>query len=255
MPRLKGKQSASYPRGACPDARRFAMRMQLALLQRALAPWPRRQSPMLEVNCGNGAFLQFLWQSGFDVQGSEADPGLRLAAQKRQVPGLEVHAAHDIDMPFENDSFDWVIIHLKTACPKDIAICANEGARLARRGIMLTFWNNTSLPALSWRLLHTRPWAANAVSWWTVWRQMNKLGLGRLATLSTLPAPVCLWRSGRLAGGIIQGAPLGAWCVIRLDMGPASPVTPLPLRLGVRLPRPEPLMEFAPKRTATSDKK
>lgn len=256
MPRLMNKkQSISYPRGVCPVARRFAMSMQLAMLQRALAPWPRRQAPLLEVNCGNGAFLQFLWQSGFDVQGVEADPGLRLAAQKRPVPGLEIYAAHDENLPFANDSFDWVIIHLKTNEEDGIEKCANEGARLARRGIMLTFWNSSSLPALCWAVTHKKPWSANSVSWWSVWRELQSLGLGRIAILSTLLTPVWTWRRQWRFGGTMRGLPLGAWCAIRVDIGPLSTGTPLPLRLGIKLPENEPAMEFAPKRNQLQPQK
>lgn len=231
------------------------MAMQLAALERALAPWPRRQAPLLEVNCGNGAFLRFLWQSGFDVQAVEADAGLRLKAQRREIPGLEVYAAADDDLPFGNDSFDWVIIHLKTAEKDSITNCANEGARLARRGIMLTFWNSASFPALCWQLGHKKPWAAHAVSWWQVWTQLNRLGIGRLATVSTLAAPVCVWRRQWRLGAGIPGIPLGAWCVVRLDMSAASPVTPLPLRLRASMPGAQPLMEYVPESLIEHPKK
>lgn len=252
---LKTKPAASYPRGACPHGRRFAMSMQLELLGCALAPWPRRQSPLLEVNCGNGAFLRFLWQCGFDVQGAEADSGLRARAQNQQIPGLEVVAASDDDLPFENDSFDWVIIHLKSGRQEGIASCANEGARLARRGIMLTFWNRTSVPAFCWALAHRKPWAINSASWWRVWRQMQQLGIGRLSTMSTLVAPAWMWRRQWRLGGVLAGLPLGAWCAIRLDMGSATPVTPLPLRLRAAMPGPEPVMDYAPGSTSTSSNK
>lgn len=247
MSRLMQKNT-SYPRGLCPAARRFAKSMQLALLERALAPWPRRLAPLLEVNCGNGAFLQFLWQCGFDVQGVEADPRLRLKAQKRPVPGLLIHAATDDNLPFANDAFDWVIIHLHNE--QSIDQSTNEGVRLARRGIMLTFWNTASLPAYFWNLFHKKPWTTNAASWWLVWHKLHKLGLGRLATISTLATPTCVWR--KQWGAVHTGMPFGAWCAVRLDMGPLSPVTPLPLRLGMRIPGAEPLMEYLPKRTDTS---
>lgn len=230
------------------------MAMQIAALERALAPWPRRQAPLLEVNCGNGAFLQFLWQCGFDVHGVEADAALRLKAQQRPVPGLEVYAANDDDLPFGNDSFDWVIIHLKTGEKKGIFKCAIEGARLARRGIMITFWNSASLPALCWRIAHRKPWSANAVPWWRVWRQINKLGFGRLSTVSTLAAPVCVWRNKWHVGENVLDVPVGAWCAMRLDLAPAPPVTQLPLRLRATMPGVEPLMEYAPKRMEVQSK-
>lgn len=249
---MRTGKSASYPRGVSPTARRYAMSMQLALLGRALAPWPRRQAPLLEVNCGNGAFLPFLWQCGFDAQGVESDPALRAKARKRAVPGLEIHAGQDDDLPFENDSYDWVIIHLKAGGSENIKNCAGEGARLARRGIMLTFWNSASLPALCWQLARKKPWAANSASWHLVWRQMRKIHPGRLALFSTLAAPACAWRGA--PARVFLNFPIGSWCAIRLDMGETAVGTSLPLRLGASLRTAEPVMEYAPKRANVSKK-
>lgn len=244
--RMRLHKRASYPRGICPTGRRFAMKCQLALLEKALAPWPRRQAPLLEVNCGNGAFLQFLWQCGFDVQGTEIDAALREKAQAARVPGLEIFAAADDDLPFDNDSFDWVILHLKN--PGSLAAGINEGVRLARRGFMLTFWNSSSLPALLWRLCNKKNWDASATPWRTAWSQMQSPGLGQLAALSTLALPACMWHAPWPGGVAIGGFPLGAWCVIRLDMGASRPGTPQPLRLDATLPPPAgAVMEYAQK--------
>lgn len=248
------KRGASYPRGVCPDGRRFAMARQMALLEAALASWPRRQAPLLEVNCGNGAFLEFLWRCGFDVRATEADYALRVCAQRREVPALEIHAATDNDLPFDNDEFDWVIVHLKTGEADRIAACANEAARLARRGLMLTFWNSQSFPGLCWRLTHTSPWTENPAAWWTVWRQLSKLRLGSVSTHSTLAAPVCFWRKQWRLGSGSGRTMFGAWCAIRLDMGPALPVTPLPLRLNSSLRGAEPVMEYSSERSRSESK-
>ncbi len=244
-------RSASYPRGFGPQERRLAMQMQLHLLEHALAPWPRRQAPLLAVNCGNGAMLPFLWQCGFDVQATEEDAALRLKAQQRQLPGMEVYAARDTDLPFDNDSFDWVVIHLKSSDKKSIEKCHQEGARLARRGMMVTFWNSQALTAICWRIFHGRPWADNAISWWFVWRHMRSLGLGRVSTLTTLVMPAAIWRL--LPRKEYTATPLGAWCAVRLDMGPSVPSTPLPLRLGGRFASQNAVLEPFQTRTEASD--
>lgn len=243
-------RAASYPRGVGPEERRLAMNRQLRLLEQALAPWPRRQAPLLAVNCGNGAMLPFFWHCGFDVQATEEDASLRLKALQLQLPGTEVYAARDDDLPFENDSFDWVVIHLKSGDQKGIESCHKEGARLARRGLMVTFWNSQSLAALCWRIAHGRTWAESAASWWVVWRHLRSLELGRVSTLSTLALPPFLWKllSQKRAGTI----PLGAWCAVRVDMAPAVPFTPLPLRLGVNFRAPETGLEPVQTRTGPS---
>lgn len=248
MPASRKPARPGYPRGVCPTARRFALTCQLALLQAALAPWPRRQAPLLEVNCGNGVFLPFLWQWGFDVQATEEDPVLRQRARASRAQGIDVRGASDADLPFASDSFDWVIIHLKGSAEETVRRCANEGARLARRGMLLAFWNSNSLPAWLWHLFHKTDWMPGSVSWRLVWRQAQALRAGRVTTLSTLAAPACAWRH-RLPGvSARMNAPIGAWCLVRIDMGPAAPLTPLAMRLGVTMPnQAEPAMEYAQK--------
>lgn len=214
--------------------------MQFALLQAALAAWPRRHAPLLEVNCGSGIYLQFLWECGFDVQAVEADASLRQHAQRRAVPGLEVFAGSDEDLPFENDSFDWVIIHLQGR--ESLAASIREGARLARRGMMVTFWNSMSLPALLWNWSRRKEWMRNALAWQQVWSVMRSMRMGRVDTLSTLVAPMCAWK--REWTVISRTAlPLGAWCILRLDLEPAAPLTGLPLRLEKALGAREPALE------------
>lgn len=249
---------ASYPRGVGLKGRRFAMASQLALLEKALAPWPRRQAPLLEVNCGNGAFLPFLWRSGFDVQGVEADISLRRHAQRAKVPNLEIFAASDDDLPFDNDSFDWVILHLKPATRDQFKAVIRESSRLARRGFMLTFWNSASLAAMYWRLLNKKTWMTGATSWNEAVRQIKTLGLGHITVLSSLCLPGCLWHPPWPSDAFsFLGVPLGAWCIIRLDMGTTTPATPLPLRIGSSLTpsqSPQTVMEYTNKTSQPAKK-
>lgn len=236
----------AFPMGLKPGARRVAVRCQLDLLGRALGPWPRRHAPLLEINCGNGAFLPFLWQCGFDLEASEANHALAEKARASKIPGLLVHATDDQDIPLENDSFDWVILHLATNDPDRAARAAGEGIRLARRGFMLTFWNTASIPSLCHRVSHPGPWATG-MPFWQMGKILSRLQAGHITPFSTLPLPPALWK-WPIAGLHIPGLPIGAWCIFRIDPGPQYPVTPLPLTVGNVINRQtEPLLEYSPK--------
>lgn len=222
--------------------RRFAFQMQKNALESALAAWPRRASTLLEVNCGNGAFLHFLWQCGFDVEACEKDYDLRQKAWRRNIPGLQIHAAQDSDLPFENDAFDWIIIHIKNGEESSLKACANEGARLARRGFLFTFWNSNSIAAFFWRIAHKKKWADYSAPWSNVWRTLHAMKIGRISTFSTLNLPMCFWRHKWNPLGVTNW-PIGAWCIIRIDIGPTPPLTALPLRIENPLTRSEPALE------------
>lgn len=234
----------------------FVLALRLDLLQRALAPWPRRAAPLLEVNCGDGCFLPLIWQIGFDIVGTEFDAALRAQAQAAPVPGIDIRAAKDDALPFDDDSFDWVILHLRSYSARAISASASEALRVARRGLMLTFWNSASLAALLWRIFHgDGTW--QGVSWWRVWHQLRGLAGGTQKSMATLFAPMRTW-NGRSAlaplNKLAIWTPLGAWCVIRVDMDPLRPLTPLPLRLDEPLAPPLPIFEYAQKHLATQHK-
>lgn len=243
LPRTEGRKGPRL------SSQRFVRAMQLNLLQRALAPWPRRQAPLLDVNCGDGFFLPSLWRSGFDLVATEADADLRARARGRSVPDLEIFAAAPEDLPFADDDFDWVILHLRDG--SRVPAAAQEALRVSKRGVMLTFWNSASLAGILGRRGLARA-AANdtPLAWGRVWSTLRGLRAGRLQALSTLWLLPATW-SGRCHLAFVNGwfpmLPLGAWCVMRLDLGRAHPVTPLPLRWRKILRRPQPALEYTHK--------
>ncbi|WP_297826705.1 methyltransferase domain-containing protein [uncultured Desulfovibrio sp.] len=244
------KQWASGPAG------RFALNLQMRLLQQSLAAWPRRGARLLEVNCGEGLFLPLLWECGFDVVGTERMPGLREQAAINAAAKAEVEAAADDHLPFEDNAFDWVVLHALAADAPALAASVNEALRVAARGLAVTFWNTASLPGLCRRLSGgAAVWPAPGHNWWRVWRLLRGYRTGRLTSLSTLAGPMRTWnRQCPVApcNAWLRGLPLGAWSIIRLDLTPLRPVTPLALRLGrARLRRPEPALECVQKNLAS----
>ena len=250
MPAAGQEQSEKRSRGiwGAPN-RAFIRTMQSALLQHALSHWPRRDAPLLEVNCGNGAFLPLLWQSGFDVRAVEEDSGLRQAAQARKIAGLEFYAAREDDLPFEEDAFDWVILHLRDSSTYKKAIL--EAVRVAKRGVMASFWNSISLASLLERLhLQKLAITEKTFSWFKVWSHIRNLHTGRITSFSVLAGPVLTWSSRcplASCNAILSGLPLGSWCIIKVDFGAFIPFTPLPLRFGKHLRETAPAMEFVQK--------
>lgn len=226
----------------------YLLAMQLRLLQRALASWARRNAPLLYVNCGSGQFLQFLWQGGFEVAATEGDPDLRQIAATLPLRGLEIFAAQEDHLPFDEDAFDWVIIHLKNSSPITPDACIKEGLRVAKRGLLLTFWNSSSIPAIFNFRRHGNSVLHGAYSWYRIWRTMLSLGSGNISFSSTFFSPEKFWRkstANNVLNKVFSFLPLGGWCVIRLDLKPLHPVTPLAMRIERKLGNPSPAMEYS----------
>lgn len=221
------------------------------LLQRALAPWPRRSAPLLLINCGDGALLPTIWNAGFEIAASEANAVLRGKAGRANLPGLEIYAARDDHLPFENDEFDWAILR----CARETSPASfDEATRVARRGLMVVFWNASSLAALL-AAPEPRVWRRDAKSWFFVWRQIRRLNAGETTYLSTLASPECAWREeARVINLFFDRLPLGAWCVVRVDFDAPRSVTPLALRVGHTPGSPASALEYSPKRLLTPQK-
>lgn len=239
--------------------RQFVRAMQFSLLQKALAPWPRRSAPLLEINCGDGAFLRMLWRCGFDLVATEPDMRLRIQAQNRPVPDCDIRSARDDNLPFEEDSFDWAILHLRLRTKNSLDAAIREALRIARRGIMVTFWNQYSLAALLARMSSKKAASfPETVSWRMVWSSLRSTRARSVTTLSTLCGPQFTW-SGRSSLAAINSwlssFPVGAWCISRLDFGARYPATPLPLRFAKTLPQPQPALEYAHKNLASKSGK
>lgn len=248
---LMDTTSKSAPDHSITD-KRFITHLQLELLQRAIAPWPRRKSPLLVINCGAGAFLQTLWQSGFDLVATENDSASRKQAAALNIPDLEILAATEDDLPFEDETFDWTIYHVRKA--QMVSQGLHEALRVAKRGIMLTFWNKASLAAMGSKILHANKFSHDeAIWWWQISKKLKALQTGSLTVLSTLTGPVFTW-SFRLpftkANAWSCGLPVGAWCIARLTMGGAYPLTPMPLK--TKAASPQPALEYVHKKIISS---
>jgi len=228
-------------------AGQFTLQMQKLLLQHCLGAWPRRGRTLLEVNCGQGDFLPLLWECGFDMTATELNSDMRASAG-RMADRAEVLAAADDHLPFDDEEFDWVVLHLVSPGADNARRAIAESLRVASAGVALTFWNAASLPFLLHCLRGRKTdWPGPAFCWWQVWRMLRGLSAGSISGASVLAGPQSTWNAAcglSRCNRVLPWLPMGAWGVIRIDLGKSRPVTPLPLRLGRRrMRRPEPAME------------
>lgn len=235
-----------------PFHQHIALPERTALLLSMLAPWPRRGRELLVIGCGAGHVLPPLWQSGFDLSACEASPALREQARNRAPQGVEIEAAAPDWLPFADNSFDWVLLRADELPPSALPAALGEACRVAACGLVLTFWNSTSLPWLTWRLHGRRhAWPGHSLPFWTAWRLLAARP-GRLHAASCLWRPACRWHHGtKVHAAALSRLPFGAWCVLRLDMSPRRTGTPLPLRLRPRLDTARPVMEYDSLRTTS----
>lgn len=229
----------------------FVRSMQKQLLQKALAPWPRREAPLLEINCGDGAFLRLYWQSGFDIVATEKDPGLLEAAKKRQLSFVDLRIADEEALPFEDDNFDWVILNVRQTAPERLDAALREALRVGKRGIMITFWNALSIAGI-WARLRGRKSAfpVQTVAWPRLFSLIRPYFHGKTALYSTLCLPDFTWRAGFPGSGIngfLGGSIFGAWCLLRFEPGSGNLVTPLPLRLKEQFQQSDAVLKYVQK--------
>ena len=220
----------------------FVLKSQMRLVQESLAPWPRRGSTLLEINCAAGRLQELLWEHGFDVTGCDPSPVLRGLFKASLGQRFACLAAHADLLPWDDGEFDWALIHLDARENVErLGTCLREARRVVRRGFAVCFWNAFAPGA---RVLAASRLRIPLASPLAVYRALRALGEGRIAMRSMLAGPVCSWKlcaraSGRARTGLAartalalnQPLPLcfGALAVMRLDLGPLVPLTPRPL--------------------------
>lgn len=204
-----------------------------AALQSNIASWRRRNTRLLEINCGRGLCLQLLWECGFDVTGTSSSPDERRAAAENAPYGTEILAAQDDAIPLEPDAYDWVILHLGEHDVQQMRRAVHEAMRVASRGLVISFWNRSSL---------LRPLQFCGGSRFKapcrglyVWQVLGAVrGLpGKKYLSGCLPLPFIAGIFSFLGGaGRVLTALLGAWSMLRINLDPAATGTPLGLRAG-----------------------
>ena len=212
----------------------FALAQQQQLLQHVMSRWPRRGCSILDVGCGTGLFSEFLWESGFDVSCLAQDQSMLEGAQARLGPKASYQVGVAGHLPFDDHTYDYVAL---LGVQPDVP-ALEEALRVAARGVVLAFFNTCSLA----RLAHTLPWGASNrmphARWLgpaAFWRLLRRLpDIRRVRVGAVLPGPPCTWHNGKICGfcnTLRLPLPVGAYVALSITLGPALPLTALPLRL------------------------
>ena len=102
---------------------------------------------LLEIGCGTGMILKELAPVARNAIGIDISPGMLAQAQAR---GLDVVVGSATDLPFQNESFDFICSFKVLAHIEDIQKVMQEVARVLRPGgvAALEFYNSKSLRTL-----------------------------------------------------------------------------------------------------------
>jgi SAM-dependent methyltransferase len=229
---LSMEQWHASPRG------NFALARQKQLLQHVMSRWPRRGRSMLDVACGTGLFSEFLWESGFEVSCLAQSQSMLERAQARLGPKASYQVGCAGHLPFEDHAFDYVALLGAPEEPDDPLAALEEALRVAAKGVVLGFFNACSLtrlaqalPGGAFKSIPNARWLG-PTALWRVWRRLPDIRRLRFGTV--LLGPPCTWRKGRISNFCNQlrlPLPVGAYGALSVTLGPALPLTALPLRM------------------------
>lgn len=201
-----------------------------------MAPWTRRQQRLLEVGCGPGRFLQFFWESGFDVTGLDASPAMLELARERLGNRAELHVGQAEHLPFDDKEFDVVaLLTLLEFCAEPGQVI-DEALRVARKAILVTFLNKHSCYAAAKRLSLGRESKgflrkARWFSWWGIRRLLiQHAGKRPMTAASVLLGPRRTWSAKsclRRVNCRLWPPFVGAYAGVRCDLVGDAPLTPI----------------------------
>lgn len=208
----------------------FALEQERRFLLQMISTWRRRQRTMLYVECGTGSFLECLWEAGFDVSATASNVDDLRKARTRIGSRAELFLSQPDFLPFEDRSYDYVL--LVTAlnyCPSPRDVL-QEAARVCAKELLITFLNKYSLYACSQLISRS----SHPIRWWS-WLSMRTfikqvLGQRPLYTYGgILPGPYISWQQKPLVRSLntlLCPNTFGAYCGLVLDMT-TDPVCPL----------------------------
>ena len=218
------------PRGA------FALKMEKRLISRLISTWPRRNQRLLDVGCGPGLFLEFFWQSGFDVSGLDASAAMIKAAKERLGAKADLHVGQGAHLPFDDNEFDFVSLLTVLEFTEEAQALLREAERVARKGIIISFLNRFSFYYLGsgLPLPLLKPSSLRRVNWYSP-LSMSSLVRSTFSDMefhsgSVLPGPMWSWGVtglGRLLNSFVLPSFFGAYCATRITLLPTKPLTPL----------------------------
>ena len=230
------------PKGA------FALNREKVLLTQLISAWPRRGSSILEIGCGAGHFLEFFWESGFDVTGLDASQPMLDACKKRMGPRAALQLGNAEYLPFDDGEFDYAVMVTSLECMDDPETALAEAFRVASKGVLVAFLNRWSLHWAEENLCDTlqryvpRRWrsaeaSAKGARWFSPLQMVRMLraasGKRPLAFRSALFSPSVLWRKRDSAPCCMHWwsvLPFGAMGAARVDISPvcvASRIIPV----------------------------
>ncbi len=214
----------------------FALAQEKRLLQHFMAPWARRQQRLLEVGCGPGRFLQFFWESGFDVTGLDASPAMLELARERMGSKADLHLGRAEHLPFADREYDVVALLTVLEFCEDPGQVIAEALRVARKAILITFLNKHSAYGIVKRLSLRRSagsflGSARWFSWWEMRRLVvGQLGKRPINASSVLLGPRRTWSAKsawRKLNCRIWPPFVGAYAGMRCDLVGEAPLTPI----------------------------
>ena len=133
MPHPVGLRNAALPGRPVEAYRRECLELLLAC----------SPSSVLDVGCGTGGLLRELAQSGVRATGVDVEAE---AVAALELQGFDARLASAGHLPFEERSFDWVVMQYTAHHLAQLRLAMLEMWRVARRGvIVLDPWYDTSL--------------------------------------------------------------------------------------------------------------
>jgi len=223
----------------------FALEQEKSFLLQMTSNWRRRHRRLLQIECGTGKLLEVFWEAGFDLSATASSATEVNKARTRIGHRAELHLAQAEDLPFEDKSFDYVLLLTALDYSRRPQAVLKEAARVCAKELLISFLNKYSIYALSLARNNSLPVNPRPNFWWS-WTSLRSFLVHTLGPRPVqskggiLPGPYITWQPQpvcRILNSALCPNTFGAYCGLRLDLTADPLITPLPAWVQ---PRPKP---------------
>ncbi len=227
-----------YEKWLSDERNRRVLELEIGVMTEMLRPAPVRR--LLDIGCGSGASLHPFLNKGIELTGIDPSSHMLDFARQRLGSRVDLHQGFAEDLPFDDNSFHYVVFFLSLEFCQDPERALEEACRVCRDRVFVGILNRFSLYAIRCRTARLFKTTVYGNARFFSINEIRRLFYSKLGdvplqwrTVLQFPRPAAALLQRLESSRAIQYSPFGGFAGIVADPIPRFRASPLELKYRV----------------------